>query len=267
MSAPRYRIVAIDLDGTLVNSRNVVPEANIAAVKEAVAAGVSVVLASGRMHAATANAARDMDVEDPCVSYNGARVTDIRTSRVIFHEPLRVEDAAEIIESIEERGLHLNLYLDDVLYVREMDAWGKLYADRTGSVLFAVGDLRQFIGRQPTKLLVISDPEHIQELYREYAAQYGDRMYVTITNPEYLEFMNKNVSKAIGLARAAAYLGVGPEDVLAIGDARNDMSMLKWAGTAVAMGNSADEVKAIADVIAPTHDECGVAWAIRELVL
>ncbi len=267
MGQGKFRLVAIDLDGTLVDAQNKIAEEDAQAVREAAAAGIEVVLASGRMHAATAAICTDLGIENPVVAYNGARVTDMRTGEVIFHQPLEKEHAAEIIESIEERGLHLNLYLDDVLHVREIDAWGKLYAERTGSVLVASGDLRQFVGTQPTKLLVIAEPERIKELYQEYAARYGEVMYVTITNPEYLEFMNKEVSKGKGLAKAAEYLGVPREQVLAIGDGFNDKAMLEWAGTAVAMGNAVDEVKAVADVVAPPLEEHGVAWAIRELLL
>jgi HAD superfamily hydrolase (TIGR01484 family) len=130
-----------------------------------------------------------------------------------------------------------------------------------------VGPLRQFDGRTPTKILIIDDPERIKGICPEFQREFGDRLYVTITTPEYLEFMNKAVDKATGVAEAVASLGVPRERTAAVGDALNDQPMIEWAGLGCAMGNADPPVLAAADVVAPSNDEDGLAWFIREYVL
>jgi len=264
----RYDVIAVDIDGTLVDSRNEVPRAHEEALRRADRQGVRIVLASGRMIPAVTCVAADLGLTPaPCVGYNGGRVVDAADGRVLFHAPVPADLSSEIVRRFHDLKLHINYYLDDVLYVDTHNPWGDLYATRTGSPQVEVGDLRQFDGECPTKLLVIGAPDVMGRLEPEYRAEYGDRLYVTLTVPEYLEFMHPSVSKATGVAKAAEALGVPRERVAAVGDAWNDQSMIQWAGLGCAMGGAPAPVRAAADVVAPSCDDDGLAWFVNECVL
>jgi Cof subfamily protein (haloacid dehalogenase superfamily) len=263
----RYDLLAVDIDGTLLNERSEIPPRHAEALRAADAAGVRIVFASGRMVPSTARMAGELGLRPmPSVGYNGGRVTDVDGS-VLFHQPVPADFAALLVERFRDLGLHTNYYLDDILYIDHQTEWGQLYTSRTGSRMVEVGDLRQFAGREPTKVLVVNSPERILELFTPYRAEFGEELYVTITNPEYLEFMNKDVSKGTGVRCAAEALGVPRERVAAIGDAVNDRSMIEWAGLGCAMGNGPESVRAAADVVAPSNEEDGLAWFVENHIL
>jgi len=261
-------MIAVDIDGTLLDSRNNVPPAHQEALRAADRAGVRVVLASGRMIPAVTCVGAELGLTPaPCVGYNGGRVVDAADGRVLFHAPVPADLSSEIVRRFYDHGLHINYYLDDVLYIDTRNDWGDLYATRTGSARVEVGDLRRFDGSSPTKLLMIGPPDTMSRLESVYRSEYGNRLYVTLTVPEYLEFMNQAVSKGTGIAKAAEALGVPRDRVAAVGDAWNDQSMLEWAGLGCAMGNAPEPVRAAADVVAPSCDDDGLAWFVHRHVL
>ena len=261
------QLVAIDLDGTLLDKEHQLSEGNRKAVMELAESGVIVVLASGRMYATILPFAQMMRLESPIISYNGAMVKDMKTGELVCHTPIPSSIAKEIIEYCVQRGLHLNFYNNDVLYVRELNRWSKLYDTRTGATSHLVGDMRFFDGKKPTKLQIVDAPENIDSLFTEFCNWLQDRLYITKTQPEYLEFMNPKVSKGRALTEAANKLGIPRENIVAFGDGYNDVSLMEAAGFSIAMGNSVNEILACASYVTDTNEENGVATAIRKLLL
>ena len=131
----------------------------------------------------------------------------------------------------------------------------------------AVGDLHQLDGEEPTKMQVLDTPEKIERLLVTFKKDFGEQLYVTRTQVEYIEFMNPQVSKARALKALAAQLEIPLDSVVAFGDGYNDESMMRVAGFSIAMGNSVDEIKACADYIAETNHNDGVALAVERLLL
>lgn len=260
------KLAAIDLDGTLLGSDHAVSAGNDAAVRRAVSNGAIIVLASGRQFD-TIDAFADqlgLAADTPIIAYNGAM---IRThgGHTWFHQPLPAPASQTIVHYCAAHRLHLNLYLDDVLYVRDDTAWGRLYEDRTGTHPQVTGDLCRFDGQQPTKLLLIDTNETTDRYLAHFQSVFGDTLYITKTEDEYLEFMAPNVSKGAALARTAALLDLSASECAAFGDSYNDASMLEWAGFAVAVSNARTELKTIADWIAPAADDDGVGAALNQL--
>ncbi len=161
-------------------------------------------------------------------------------------------------------GYHLNLYYDDKLYVQNDTPQGRIYQKRTGTVPH-VTDLTQFDGRQPTKLILIDTLETTNRLLVHFLAEFGDSLYITKTEDEYLEFMDPRINKGVALAEVARHLGLAASDCIAIGDSYNDTPMIEWAGLGIAMENARPELKAVADRIAPSADADGVAAMLTEL--
>ena len=202
-----YRLVAIDLDGTLLHSKtHRVSPGNAAAVQRLRDRGVPVVFASGRQHETTAAFALELRLPEdaPVISYNGALVRRLN-GETVTHRPVPADPAQAVTRFCADHGHHLNYYLDDNLYVRDLTHWAQLYQDRTGSVP-RVGDLARFDGQCPTKLLLIDTQEVTNKLLAHFQARFGDTLYITKTEDEYLEFMAPGVSKGVALAHVAGLL-------------------------------------------------------------
>ena len=261
-----YRLAAFDLDGTLLAPDHTITERTARAVTQLVALGVQCVLASGRTHESTARYAAALDLHTPIISYNGAMVRFPSAPAPLRHTPLPAEAAEPVIRFCEDQGLHLNVYLDDVMYVRTVGRWARFYQRQTGSVPVPTGALTRLAGRSPTKLLIIDEPDKILELEGRFRQELGETAYVTRTNPEYLEFMHPSVSKAAALLELAHRAGHGPAECLAFGDGDNDAPMLAAAGLGVAMPRAS----AAAVAAARRHQQEGgdeaLALAIERII-
>ena len=228
---------------------------------------MTIVLASGRRWATIDAFAREIGLppQSPIIAYNGAMIRT-HTGETWFHQPLPPDAAQTIVAFCAAHGHHLNYYLNDELYVRDDTPWARLYRKRTGSIPHVVGDLSRFDGKQPTKLLLIDTPETTNRLLAYSRTEFGDTVYVTKTEDEYLEFMDPRVNKGVALAETARRSGLDAHDCVAFGDSYNDLPMLEWAGLAIAMENGRSELKAIADRIAPPADDDGVATVLSQLL-
>ncbi len=261
------RLAAFDLDGTLLNSNHEVSGENLKALQQLIAKDILVILVSGRMHQSMKPISDLIGLENPIISYNGGMVKHAVTDRVLYHTPVPAEYAAAIIRDCKEQDLHLNFCLNDELYVANRNEWSELYEVRTGVSATAVGDLQKLSGEEPTKLLIIHPPEKLQTLLAQFKSTYSGKLYVTQTQPEYIEFMNPNVSKGSALTALVKQLNIPIKEAIAFGDSYNDESLLKTAGFGIAMRNGVQQVKNCADYITASNDENGVAKAISELVL
>jgi len=279
--AKPFRILALDLDGTLLNARGAVSAEDAAALRRFAEAGGTVVLASGRMTATIRTHQRALGLDGPTIAYNGAMVREPEADggKVILHRPLPARYADELIEYALAERLCLNYYLEEVLYARddpELRRFSDLYTSRTGAVLRFLPDLRVFKGRDPTKALIVTDrtlpgapdPRHRDELYQLWRGRWGDQIMVERSEPEYLEFLHPQAHKGAALAAVAERYGVDRSLVLAIGDSFNDVTMLEWAGCGVAVANAAQEAKRAADWVSPlSHDDSAVADVVARLVV
>jgi len=258
------KLIALDLDGTLLTHDKQISSRNKAAIAKAQEREVAVVLASGRTHEATSRYAKmlDMSASNIVISYNGARVGTLG-GELLYERGVSADQAAYVIDYAQEHGLHLNFYWEDVLYVREINEWSRLYQNRTGSVPNPIGSLDKMKGRAPTKLLIVNSFERTTSLLAPMKAHFGDTLYITKTDDEYIEFMNPEVNKGHALEFVANKLGVNRENVWAFGDNYNDVAMLEWAGWSVAMQNGKAEAKMIASEIGPDSEDDGVAQVLE----
>jgi len=251
----RPRLVALDIDGTLVDYGEQLTEKVAKAVAEVQAAGAHVVLSTGRSTFGITRIIEMLGLESGyCVASNGAVVftyppVEITTAVTFDPEPAvrlvldRVPDALVAVEVIG-RGYRANRMFPDGEITGEM--W-----------LESVDELV----REPVTRVIIRDPGSSAEDFVALADElglHGTNYFVGYT--AWLDLAPEGVSKASALDLIATELGVDPADALAIGDGRNDLEMLRWAGRGVAMGQAPDEVKAAADAVAGTWDEDGAAY-------
>ena len=257
------KLITIDLDGTLVHG-DLIPERNVRALKMVQDKGITVAIATGRMHTSAKTFVERLGIagDTPIISYNGAMIRLPEAAEPMLHVPVPAALASEIVQYSVEQRFHLNYYLDDIMYSTHIDHWSWLYYRRTGDFAKPVGDLRQFAGTEPTKLLIENYPAETDRLLPLLQAEFSDRVYVTKSMPEYIEFLSKDASKGNAVEWLAEHLGLAREQVMAIGDNLNDQPMIAWAGVGVAMPKAHEETRAAAQFV-PEHEEEGVAEALE----
>ncbi len=269
-SGKPIRMVAIDLDGTLLSTRKTITPRTHAAIKAAVAAGVKIVLATARPPRSVRTYYEALKLDMPTVNYNGALIWDESRRKSIEHVPLDVAVAKKVI------AWGRKLYPDLLVSVEILDKW---YTDHYADIpeymtetakQFApdfIGPLDAFMRVPITKLMLLGNPAHIVELEQSIAERFDKTVSQTRSDAHMLQLMSPNTSKAMALAKIAALHGIAPAEVMAIGDAPNDAAMLQWAGIAVAPENAWASVKKMVRHIVPSNDEDGVGVALRKFVL
>jgi Cof subfamily protein (haloacid dehalogenase superfamily) len=256
-------LIACDLDRTLIADDLLLRPRTKAALRAARAAGVPVVVVTGRMFRAVRPYLEDAGLDGPVICYQGAVVADSVSGRFLRHEPIPLELARDAVAAVEEAGHHLNVYVDDELYVAEITPEARAYADFQRLPIHPVGDLLAWLSEPPTKLVSVGDPAALDRLEARLKARFDGRLYISKSLPHFLEFAAPGVTKASGLEFLAERLGVARERTVAFGDGENDVELLEWAGYAVAVANAHERVLAAADWVCPGPDEEGVAQAIE----
>ena len=274
----RIKMIALDLDGTLFDNEGKIPEENKIILQESHKKGIIVVLSSGRMTDCVAPTADLIGIDCPLIVYNGAMVrnTESEGRKIIFHKPLPVKYGDKMIDYTLKNHFHLNYYLNDVLYAKDdqsLRKYADIYANQTGAVFHFVSDISQFKGKEPTKLILITDssepanprPRYRDEQYDYFYSILGKEVTLTKTNPEYLEFMNRDVDKGVGLIKLAEHYKIDINEIIAFGDGDNDAPMLSAAGIGIAMANAGEKSKKAAKIVAQwDNNQAGVARVLAD---
>ncbi len=270
MPTSAYRLLALDLDGTLIRHDLVIAPALKIALAAVQAQGIKIAVATGRMHRSAAMLARELGLSGPLISYQGAMIRDITTDEMYYHNPIPRELANQVVAEAVRRNYHIHIYANDEIYVAEMDAESLEYGRLNRHDPLAVGDLVKFMAREdisPTKALIITDPEATTRLLGEMQAEFGDRLYITRSYPTFTDAVNISSSKGAALSALAQRLDIPREQVMAIGDNHNDVPMLEWAGFGVAVANASETAKAAADYVARREFWEGVIETLEKFVL
>lgn len=267
------KLVAIDMDGTLVNSQRQVTEGVKAAVKEAQAKGVKIVLCTGRPFPGVEPELELLSItgeEDYVITYNGSLVQNVHTKETLFSASLTKEDYLDINYMAQKLDVHLHVSGDDAIYTANRDISPYTVHESflvhmpikyrtTEEILKA--DINMI------KMMMIDDEPILDAAIEKLPADFKEKYNTVKSAPFYLEVLNKEASKGVALKALAEHLGLTAAEVMAIGDNENDLSMLEYAGTAVAMQNAIPLVKENCDYITEmTNDEDGVAEALRKFV-
>jgi len=265
---PRYRLIAIDLDGTLLNGNLEISPRDRTALALAQQAGVELVLASGRMFRSSLPYAQELRITAPIIAYQGAVVQDPGTREVLFCQELPRAVARDAVEWAEARGLHVNAYADDEIYTARQCPEADLYERISGVPYHVVGPLSRFLQRDSTKLvMVLMDPSRIPAVMADLQQFLGPRATVTRSHEHFVEVVSPGVDKGRALAFIAERLGIAASEVIAIGDNLNDIPMVRYAGLGVAMSHSPPALLEVARFVTTTPDEGGVARVVERFVL
>jgi Cof subfamily protein (haloacid dehalogenase superfamily) len=234
----------------------------IAAIERARAAGVHVIVVTGRMFQAVRPFLQAAEIDDPVVCYQGALIADPANGAWLRHIPIPLPAAHEALDAVTAAGFHINAYVDDELYVAAATAEAHAYADLNKVQLHVVGDLRTWLREEPTKLVAVGDPDALDELEAVLKPRFAGKLFVSKSLPHFLEFAHPDVNKGAGLTFIAERLRFTAAGTVACGDGENDRELLDWAGYGVAVANAHPEILARADLVVPDVEHEGVAVLI-----
>jgi len=256
-------LVAVDLDGTLLNSSKQVSAQTVLAFASLPKKGIKVVIASARPPRSVRHIYQLLKLDTWQINYNGALIWDEGTHTPIFHRPLTkgtprriISDARDLFPEVQVTCELLDRWFTDRFDPAHITETGKLFKPDV------IAPLDEFVDWQVTKLMFLADPAVITRLEEAIGPAYQDEVSVVRTDDNLLQIMHKKVSKAVALQVVAKHYGVALENVMAIGDAPNDVGMLQVAGVSIAMDNAHKLVKKVADWVAPSNNDHGVHAAL-----
>ena len=273
-AAKDIKLLVLDIDGTIAGHSNTISKPVKQAIIAAQARGIQVAIATGRMYCSALRFHQDIGSTLPLMAYQGAWIQDPITQKIHRHWVVSREIAHQLLDYFEQPELRsllsVHFYINDQLYVRELTRETKIYAERSGIIAIPVGDLRQALTNEPTKILALSDDtDVIDKLLGNLRRQYTPaELYLTTSVATFFEATNASVNKGTAVRYLAEeLLGLQLANVMAIGDNFNDVEMLEYVGLGVAMGNAPAGVQAIAKWVAPSVEEDGAAVAIEKFLL
>jgi Cof subfamily protein (haloacid dehalogenase superfamily) len=261
------RLVALDVDGTLLDNSNRLSEGNAAAVREALAQGVQAVLATSRWFHLARLTAASLGLTTPLICHNGALVKRPQDGQELLHLRLDQDFARQVAALGDEQQYAMFTTVDHITYVRPQGAGSRhLPSDMRLSEHHA-----QAVARAAPTAILIFGEEAVDEVWEAFYEQFGRSINFSrnhsLTFPHYLVLTHAEADKGRSLEIVCRELGVSPAEAMAIGDSEADVAMFRVVGQGIAMGNAPEAVRAVARDVAPENDDDGVAWAIRKYVL
>lgn len=263
----KYKMIAVDMDGTLLNSNGEISERNTHAIRCAMDRGVRFVLATGRPIQGVRDYADKLGISGPVITYNGAMIVDAVTEEILYEQGMDRDDAALAMELGRQYDTTMCIWSKGQLYVNKLNDRAYEYMKISGVEPVLVEDYDSLIHDGITKILWYDDEDMIGRMPAEMATKPFSETSFCLSRPFFIEFFSNKVSKANAISKLCEVYGILPEEVITIGDAPNDLPMIEFAGLGVAMDNADDSVKAAAKYVTATNDEDGVAAVIEKFVL
>jgi Cof subfamily protein (haloacid dehalogenase superfamily) len=259
-NTPQIDLVALDLDGTLLAPDETISPRNRAAIKDALTAGIRVVLVTGRGVDTPIRVSKELGLNLPVICCHGALTKDFGANKTLESIPVPLAYAKQMVEFAEREGLAIAIYVEEAFY--RLQGSEIFMDDMRGPGWYEAPSLSEILTQAPTFIRFLGE-ESVRRMQREFGDLPLSFRYETWMDFVECAVLNRDASKKNALAKLCADFGIPAERVLAIGDSRNDIPMLRWAGIGVAMGNALPEVRqSVRYVTAPNHQD-GVARAIE----
>ena len=266
-----YKLIVLDLDGTLTNSKKEITPRNREVLIRAQEQGIRLVLASGRPTygiVPLANELRLNEFDGFILSYNGGEIINWETEELIYDNVLPNDIIPILYECARARHLSILTYDGaEIITENSQDPYVQKEAFLNKMAVRETNDFLTDITLPVAKCLIVGDPKELIQAESELCIRLQGRINVFRSEPYFLELVPQGIDKALSLDILLKEIGVAREEIIAIGDGFNDLSMIKYAGMGIAMGNAQAPVRKAADFITLTNEEDGVAFAIEKFVL
>jgi Cof subfamily protein (haloacid dehalogenase superfamily) len=266
-----FELGAFDLDGTVLRRDLGISARTVAVLDELRGRGVRLVVATGRrFEGAREHAGRlGFAGRDPLICYGGSMVRRM-SGETLLHRTLRRDLSVEVLEWAGDRDLHARVFVDGSIVTSPDTPAVLRHLRRTEepgvSVVDSPADWLRDGGEEPTKLVIVDHPDAVEHWLEEARAAFAGRLFVTRSLPHYVEVGGLEGTKSKALTFLCESWGIDPARTIAFGDADNDVDMLRFAGHGVAVGGMTDEVRRVADAVAPPVDEDGVASYLEKML-
>jgi Cof subfamily protein (haloacid dehalogenase superfamily) len=268
----RFRLIAADLDDTLLDENSKISARNREAIRKAVDRGLWFIIATGRMFKTSVSfmEALGLNSDCPLINYHGAMIKTSQSKRIILHRPLENKLAVAVAEAAEQQQCHVSLFVNDNLYISEESEYSRYYQSLAKIDPQPVGRLSDFLkknGANPSKISIIRWDGHIDQIEANLKTAFNEKLSILQSRPYFLEITDQKATKGQALRWLAEQQGIKPEEVIAFGDGHNDLDMVSYAGLGVAMANARPEVIQAANLVTASNNEDGVAEVIEKYVL
>lgn len=284
-----YKLIAIDIDGTLLNSKSELTDRTVNVLKEASDMGVIVVLTSGRMGSVIENFCKKIGADEFIIAENGASIIDLRTNKIIYENYMSKETVLSIVDTCIENNIYYMVYTDKELIVKDLKHMALFFNKQNYNpnarikTIHAGRDYIESLDDNFTKMMICDEDRVVYNAIVNKLKKISDidvtpvphisSKKIMIGDEEkvieysYADIAQKGTNKWNAIEKIMKIMGIEKDEVIAIGDNTNDMAMVKNAGLGVAMGNGIDSLKEIADVIADSNDNDGVAKIVEKYLL
>lgn len=258
------KLIATDIDGTILKHNFKFNQEVKDCIKKLTNNGIKVVLVTGRMHSAADYIAEELCLETPIVSYQGGLIK--HKNKILYEKNLNPKYAKEIIQWAKKNNIHLNLYMNDKLYVEKENPTIRRY---TGELLvgFKVQSFEELKLDRINKLLAIDfEDENKVTMWQDYLSTKYEDLHVVKSTPYFCEICHQHAKKSDAVDFLREYWALEKEEIMTIGDQNNDIALLSAGGIKVAMGNATEELKEVADYVTDTVGNNGFVKAVEKFV-
>lgn len=262
----RYKMIAIDMDGTLLNSKGLITDKTLQTLRRVVDAGILLTISTGRPIQGVEKYNSLLHLKGPVITYNGAVIVDWGSRKRLFERGLLSGDARKIIEFGLQYDTTMCIWAGDRLYGNKLDRRIHEYKKLSGVEPILAKNFGELADNGIIKILWYDDPERIQRAVGDFSADLYGEVTCCRSKPEFLEFFNRKVSKARAVEKVGQLYSIKREEIIAIGDELNDLEMIQYAGLGIAMGNADENIRKQAQYVTDTNDRDGVRKAIEEFL-
>lgn len=262
----KYKLVAVDIDGTLLNNQGIITDKTINSIKRVVDMGVKFIISSGRPTQGVEKINQLLNLDMPLITYNGAMIVANKAKDILFEQKLTSEEAIEVLKWGKKFSTTVIVWSNNKLYVNRINDNVRHYQMISNIPPILIENEKDVIDQGITKIIFYDTNEKLR-LYQDILKnnlQVNISFYISL--PILLEFINIKASKGIALKFLGEYYGIKREEMVAIGDGFNDLPMIEYAGLGVAMGNAPLEVKQKADYITLSNDNDGLAYVLEQFI-
>ena len=267
----KYKLIVSDFDDTIVDDSQFITDDTIKAIREFENNGGKFVICTGRMISAIIPHAKRLGLHGDIIGYQGAVVADIDTGQFLSEHAIPNSIAMEVGRFLEEKGLYYQLYQDDTFVIKEENAYSDLYRHFTYLPPKIVGEeLTSYMSKtslNPTKILIINEPEMIPSILELVSNKFGNRLLVNSSKKFMVEIVPLGIDKGSAVKELCSKLGLGLDETIVVGDGLNDIPMLCSGAFPIAVGNAHPKLKEVAKVIAPPCTDEPIKWIIKNYCL
>lgn len=263
------KLIAVDLDKTLLNSDKKITKENLKAIRRAMELGIKVTISTGRMFCSALPFAQELGLNLPIVVYNGALVKEVITNEIIYTCSLDKKLAIEVMKFAFNNSIYAQTYIDDKLLIRKRESVSDYYAKLANVEYNEIGNEIFKLKKNPHEVFLLTKTEDVEfnkKVIDGLKEKFGNNIHITFSATGFIEIMNPNINKWKAVSLVANHYGIKEDEIMCIGDGNNDYEMIEKSKYGVAMANASQEVKDVANFITESNDNSGVALIINEVL-